>query len=57
MSKRVTTEDFILKAQKVHGNKYDYRKTNYIAAIKKIVIICPEHGEFLQQPNNHLTGE
>jgi len=57
MSKRVTTEDFILKAQKVHGNKYDYRKAHYIAAKKKILIICPKHGEFFQQPNNHLTGK
>ena len=27
----MTTEDFIEKAKKVHGNKYDYSKVNYIS--------------------------
>lgn len=22
-----------------------------------MIIICPEHGEFLQTPNNHLRGK
>lgn len=50
------TEEFIIKAKKVHGDKYDYSKVNYIKSSQKVCIICPEHGEFLQTPNNHLTG-
>lgn len=30
MLKKLTTEEFIKKAKKVHGNKYDYFKTEYI---------------------------
>ena len=51
-----TTETFIEKAKKVHGDKYDYSKVNYINSQTKVCIICPEHGEFWQRPNNHLNG-
>lgn len=54
---RLTTEQFIAKARKVHGDKYDYSKVNYILANQKIYIICPEHGEFWMTPNKHLIGE
>ena len=43
--------------KKIHGDKYDYSKVNYInAQTKKIIIICNLHGEFLQTPNSHLNG-
>ena len=51
-----TTETFIEKAKKVHGDKYDYSKVNYINSRTKVCIVCPEHGEFWQRPNNHLNG-
>jgi len=54
--KKLTTEYFITKAREIHGDKYDYSKTQYINAVTKVYIICPEHGEFLQLPNNHLKG-
>ena len=56
MSKKITTEDFIRRAREVHGEKYDYSKTVYVAAISDVTIICPTHGEFQQRPANHLTG-
>ena len=55
-SQQLTTEEFIEKANKVHNNKYDYSKTNYINYRTKVCIICPEHGEFWQVPNYHLFG-
>ncbi len=55
-SQQLTTEKFIEKAKLVHGHKYDYSKTNYINYRTKVCIICPEHGEFWQVPNNHLFG-
>ena len=48
---------FVEKARKIHGNKYDYSKVNYINAQTKVKITCPEHGEFWQKPNNHLNGK
>jgi hypothetical protein len=51
------TELFIEKAKLVHGdNKYDYSKVDYKNSGTKVIIICQEHGEFQQTPNNHLHG-
>ena len=54
---KLTTETFIEKAHKIHGNKYDYSKVNYINNYTKVCIICPEHGEFWMKPNNHINGQ
>lgn len=57
MPKKLTTEEFIFKASKKHNNFYDYSLVNYSKANAKIKIICPKHGLFEQQPNNHLFGQ
>lgn len=54
---RDTKEQFIEKAKKIHGDKYDYSKVEYINSYTPICIICPEHGEFYQIPHTHLTGK
>jgi transposase-like protein len=50
------TNLFISKANKIHKNRYDYSKVNYINAKTKITIICREHGDFQQTPSNHLSN-
>lgn len=57
MSKRITKEEFIERARKVHGNIYDYSKSEYIDNITKVCIVCPIHGEFYQTPRGHLSGK
>ena len=57
MRTKITTQDFITKAISVHGNRYDYSLANYITRSTKLTIICPQHGQFLQQPNNHYVGQ
>lgn len=52
----MSTEEFIKKAKKIHGDKYDYSKTNYTGCKNLITIICPIHGEFSQVPNYHLSN-
>ena len=54
--KTKTNENFIEDAKKVHGEKYDYSKTNYKNSNSKVCIICPEHGEFWQEAGGHLQG-
>ena len=54
---RLTTEEFITRANKIQGNKYDYSKVEYVDYMTKVCIICPEHGEFWQTPNKHLLGQ
>lgn len=51
-----TTDEFIIEARQVHGDKYDYSKVVYKGAFKKVCIICLEHGEFWQVPIQHLQG-
>lgn len=50
-------QEFISKSLKIHGNKYDYSKVNYINAKTKVKIICKKHGEFTQTPNKHLSKQ
>ncbi len=50
----IKTKKFIKKAKKIHGDRYDYSKVEYIDSKTKVCIICPEHGEFWQTPHNHL---
>ena len=52
----ISKDDFIKKARKVHGDKYDYSKVDYVNNYTKVCIICFEHGEFWQIPNSHLNG-
>lgn len=51
-----TTETFIKRAKEIHGDKYDYSKVNYVNGNTKVCIICPEHGEFWQNPYSHLQN-
>ena len=55
--KRWDTKKFIEESIKTHGDKYNYSKVNYINAMEKVCIICPEHGEFWQTPTLHLSGQ
>lgn len=52
----MNTLEFIEKARKIHGNKFDYSKVEYINNHTKVCIICPIHGVFFQTPNSHLQG-
>lgn len=56
MGKYLTQEMFLARARKAHGDKYDYSKVVYQGKDKKVLIICPEHGEFLQEANSHMRG-
>lgn len=51
------TEEWIEKARKIHGDKYDYSKVEYKNNRTKVCIICPEHGEFYMTPNCHFLGQ
>jgi len=53
---RLTTSEFIEKAIIIHGNEYDYSKTNYTKSIEKVKIICKIHGLFEQVAGHHLEG-
>jgi len=48
--------DFMDKANRKHGNKYDYSKIKYTKRSDSIIIICPRHGEFTKAATIHLNG-
>ncbi len=52
----LTQDEFLVKAKKIHGDKYDYSKVEYSGINNPITIICPIHGEFEQTPNHHSSG-
>lgn len=54
--KRLTTKEFIENARAVHGTKYSYGNVVYQRSCMKVSITCPQHGDWLQRPNDHLTG-
>lgn len=54
---KMTTEDFISRSVKKHGDIYDYSLTIYKNYHKKVKIIYKNTGEvFDQTPSNHLSG-
>ena len=54
---KLTTEEVILRFRETNGDKYDYSKVNYKGKGKKVIVICPIHGEFETRPNDHWYGK
>lgn len=55
--KKMSHDDFLAKARKIHGSLYDYRLVNYVNSRTPISIVCPIHGVYRQTPHNHLKGQ
>lgn len=49
-------DTFMIRANEIYNNKYDYSKMNYVNQSTPIIIICPEHGEYTRTPTYHLRG-
>jgi len=56
MSKKLTTEIYIERVNKVHNNFYNYRYLNYINNDSNVIIECPRHGIFSQNSKSHSDG-
>lgn len=56
LKKDKAAEEFPMKANIIHNNKYDYSKVIWKGSNENIEIICPIHGSFYQSPSNHLSG-
>ena len=53
---RLNNSRFVEKSKSKHGEKYDYRFSNYTYSHKLIEINCPIHGVFWQKAYRHLNG-
>ena len=56
MSKKLSKEIFIERSNIIHNNIYDYSQSEINGVDNKTIIICKEHGEFLQIPKDHMKG-
>ena len=52
-----TIDSFLRKAQSVHGDKFTYDKAEYVNSRTPLTITCPVHGDFLQRPRSHISGD
>ena len=56
MAKKLTQDEWIERANKLHNNKYDYSKVDYINSETKVIVTCPLHGDFLVTPYHHYRN-
>ena len=56
MPKKMTTNDWIMRARNVHGDFYNYDKVVYVRSTDKVIIQCPIHGDLHIEANSHLQG-
>ena len=55
-SSRYSLEEFITLATEIHRRKFSYERAIYVNSKTKIIITCPLHGDFKQEPISHLNG-
>jgi hypothetical protein len=57
MTSKLTTAEFIEKAIKIHEEKFDYSKVEYINSVTPVIITCKIHGDYKQKPWKHLSSK
>jgi hypothetical protein len=53
-TEKLITTSFIEKSNSLHCGLYSYDNTEYVNSKTKIIITCPIHGDFSQDPSSHL---
>lgn len=57
-NKKLTKEEFIIKANNIHNSLYNYNEIEYVNSNTKIKIYCLKCEKYYYQtPNSHLCGE
>ena len=54
---RYTQNEWISAVQEIHNNYYTYNDVKYNGSNEKVIITCPEHGNFSQNPTEHMAGK
>ncbi len=54
INQSLTLEQFLSKARKKHGDRYNYDLVNYINYKTPVIIKCSIHGQFNQLPCIHV---
>jgi hypothetical protein len=53
---RKSPKEFLKQIKTVHGDKYDFSKTQYKGATEKVIVTCPKHGDFGVTAHHLLDG-
>ena len=56
MPNLLTLQEFIETSNKIHNYKYNYDKVIYVNLSTSVIITCPIHGDFVQNPKSHKNG-
>jgi hypothetical protein len=56
MVRRLTTDEFVSRAHKVHGGFYSYDKAVYETNKSVVTVTCPKHGDYKVTAAVHLLG-
>lgn len=54
--RRSSTSEFIERSALIHKERYVYNKVSYVNNYTKVIISCPQHGDFEQKPASHIQG-
>lgn len=54
MTRSSTHDDFIRRAREKHGDRYDYSRVIFTKMHDRIIVGCPEHGDFSPKAFQHL---
>lgn len=46
--------EFVARARKIHGRKYDYSRVRYVNVDTPVEVICRKHGSFFPAPWTHV---
>lgn len=57
LNRRTPIDEFIRRSIEIHGPRYGYEKVIYRNALTKVILVCPEHGDFEQLPSQHVRGQ
>ena len=57
MPAKLNTQEFIRRAKKLWGDKFDYTKTLYVDMKTPVQVICDIHHEITVHPAAHLRPE
>jgi hypothetical protein len=52
-----TIEEFEEKVRRVHGDKYDLSKVEYVNVFTKVEVVCPKHGSFWVTPDSLINSK
>lgn len=55
VARTISFDDFVSRAIDVHGQKYEYARSDYFNYSSKVAITCRVHGQFIQRASHHLS--